>query len=112
MVPVEWLPTRPLTSTDAIEYERRSAEIERLVPLLGLQPDPDETVVLCFVRIREFVLWAGYHPGHECWVAIDRGLGSGDVEEVGVVLESAKRFVSRHYPAEGVAAVRAPAVAP
>lgn len=92
MQTVDWLPPRPLRVSTALGYKKHDHIVE-CAPMIGVDPDPLETVVFHYVGIHEITLYTVFDPDAEAWITIDAGPRSIGIPQTKRVLDEAMAFL-------------------
>lgn len=102
---VDWLPPRPLRVSTALGYKNHD-HIAECAPMLGVNPDPRETVVLLYVGIHDTTLYTAFDPDAEAWIPIERGPASVVIPQTKRVLDEAMAFLEGAFPDATFAALK------
>ena len=106
MEAVNWLPPEPLTLEGTSDHVQTFEYIELCAPMVGVRPDPYETIVLLYVGLPDKGVYTALDPEIPSWVTIDGSPERAPIPWTKACLEGAMTFLESRYPDATFAAFR------
>lgn len=98
---ITWLPPRPYRLDEARQNEQ-TPQIVAFEPIFGLEPDPDEAVVVLYIVVHDQFLWTAFDPDEETWIRIASGPVREFFRDHLDIRDRSKAFVEQGYPDESL----------